>query len=59
MGKLCRIVTHGLELTPVPKGIAHMKGVGGLDGWRWIFILVGTPITRLILFVLISNRKVF
>lgn len=22
-------------------GIAHMKGVAGLDGWRWIFILVG------------------
>ena len=21
-------------------GIAHMKGVGGYDGWRWIFILV-------------------
>jgi MFS family permease len=22
-------------------GIAHMKGVGGYDGWRWIFILEG------------------
>jgi MFS family permease len=21
-------------------GIAHMKGVGGYNGWRWIFILV-------------------
>lgn len=27
------------ELT-IPKGIAHMRGVGGLNGWRWIFILV-------------------
>lgn len=23
------------------QGIAHMKGVGGLNGWRWIFILEG------------------
>lgn len=22
-------------------GIAHMDGVGGLEGWRWIFILEG------------------
>lgn len=22
-------------------GIAHMKGVGGYNGWRWIFIIVG------------------
>ncbi|KAI9894510.1 MAG: hypothetical protein M1814_001864 [Vezdaea aestivalis] len=22
-------------------GIAHMRGVGGLNGWRWIFILEG------------------
>lgn len=22
-------------------GIAHMKGVAGLDGWKWIFILEG------------------
>ena len=21
-------------------GIAHMRGVGGYNGWRWIFILV-------------------
>ena len=26
-------------------GIAKMKGVGGLAGWRWIFILVG-PLPR-------------
>ena len=23
------------------QGIAHMRGVGGLNGWRWIFILEG------------------
>jgi MFS family permease len=22
-------------------GIAHMDGVGGLEGWRWIFVLEG------------------
>ena len=27
------------------QGIAHMKGVGGLDGWRWIFILVSRIIS--------------
>jgi MFS family permease len=27
-------------------GIAHMAGVGGLHGWRWIFILVGRRFAR-------------
>lgn len=26
-------------------GIAHMKGVGGYNGWRWIFILVSSVLT--------------
>ncbi|KAG8533029.1 uncharacterized protein KY384_001812 [Bacidia gigantensis] len=34
-------------------GIAHMKGVGGLNGWRWIFILEG------ILTVLVSAASYF
>ena len=35
------------------QGIAHMKGVGGLNGWRWIFILEG------ILTVLVSAAAYF
>ena len=27
-------------------GIAHMRGVGGYSGWRWIFILVCLPTTN-------------
>lgn len=38
-------------------GIAHMRGVGGLNGWRWIFILEGllTIVVSLIAYFFISN----
>jgi MFS family permease len=38
-------------------GISHMKGVGGLDGWRWIFILEGilTVLIGVAAYFFISN----
>lgn len=38
-------------------GIAHMKGVGGLAGWRWIFILEGllTIVVSLVAYGFIVN----
>jgi MFS family permease len=38
-------------------GIAHMGGVGGLHGWRWIFILEGilTVLVSLAAYFFISN----
>ncbi|OCK74042.1 MFS transporter [Lepidopterella palustris CBS 459.81] len=38
-------------------GIAHMRGVGGLNGWRWIFILEGilTVLVALAAYFFISN----
>ena len=38
-------------------GIAHMRGVGGLNGWRWIFILEGilTVVVSLIAYGFIAN----
>ena len=40
-----------------PQGIAHMKGVGGLNGWRWIFILEGilTAVVSLIAYFFVAN----
>lgn len=34
-------------------GISKMQGVGGLEGWRWIFILEGILTVSLFFFVLI------
>ncbi|EJF58076.1 MFS general substrate transporter [Dichomitus squalens LYAD-421 SS1] len=38
-------------------GIAHMRGVGGLNGWRWIFIIEGllTVVVSVIAYWFISN----
>jgi len=38
-------------------GIGHMSGVGGLDGWKWIFILEGifTVVVALTSYLLIYN----
>ncbi|KAI1783667.1 MFS general substrate transporter [Ganoderma leucocontextum] len=38
-------------------GIAHMRGVGGLDGWRWIFIIEGllTVVVSILAYWFISN----
>ncbi|KAF7514222.1 hypothetical protein GJ744_004547 [Endocarpon pusillum] len=38
-------------------GIAHMRGVGGLNGWRWIFILEGilTALVSLAAYFFIAN----
>ncbi|KAK4948701.1 hypothetical protein LTR10_012705 [Elasticomyces elasticus] len=38
-------------------GIAHMKGVGGYNGWRWIFILEGllTVIVSAVSYLFIHN----
>ncbi|MCJ1463547.1 hypothetical protein MMC07_002155 [Pseudocyphellaria aurata] len=38
-------------------GIAHMRGVGGLNGWRWIFIIEGllTVVVSLFSYLFISN----
>lgn len=53
---LARSISHGDQIihrrTPSQdqtcgQGIAHMKGVGGLNGWRWIFILVGFVLSPL------------
>jgi Major Facilitator Superfamily len=39
------------------QGIAHMRGVGGLNGWRWIFILEGilTVLVSLTAYSFIAN----
>ena len=39
------------------RGIAHMRGVGGLKGWRWIFILEGllTIVVSVISYAFINN----
>ncbi|KAF2730160.1 MFS nicotinic acid transporter-like protein Tna1 [Polyplosphaeria fusca] len=41
-------------------GIAHMRHVGGYNGWRWIFILEGllTIVVALIAYFFISNYPV-
>nr|VWP00086.1 Uncharacterized protein [Ganoderma boninense] len=38
-------------------GIAHMRGVGGLNGWRWIFIIEGllTAVVSVLAYRFISN----
>ena len=38
-------------------GIAHMKGVGGYNGWRWIFILEGilTVLVSMAAYAFIAN----
>ncbi|KAM5541373.1 hypothetical protein V8D89_004927 [Ganoderma adspersum] len=38
-------------------GIAHMRGVGGLNGWRWIFIIEGllTAVVSILAYWFISN----
>ncbi|MCJ1458673.1 hypothetical protein MMC28_009047 [Mycoblastus sanguinarius] len=38
-------------------GIAHMNGVGGLHGWRWIFILEGilTVLVSLVSYLFVVN----
>ncbi|KAL6712740.1 hypothetical protein ACLMJK_009678 [Lecanora helva] len=38
-------------------GIAHMNGVGGLHGWRWIFLLEGmlTVVVSLIAYFFVAN----
>ncbi|PKY09348.1 MFS transporter [Aspergillus campestris IBT 28561] len=38
-------------------GIAHMKGVGGYNGWRWIFILEGllTVVMSLVAYLWVYN----
>ncbi|KAI9702655.1 MAG: hypothetical protein M1820_006161 [Bogoriella megaspora] len=38
-------------------GIGHMTGVGGLNGWRWIFIIEGllTVVVSLIAYYFIAN----
>jgi MFS family permease len=38
-------------------GIAHMKGVGGYNGWRWIFILEGllTVVVSATAYLLVHN----
>jgi MFS family permease len=40
-----------------PQGIAHMRGVGGLNGWRWIFLLEGilTVLVSLVAYFFITN----
>lgn len=40
-----------------PQGIAFMKGVGGLNGWRWIFILEGllTILVSIAAYAFIAN----
>lgn len=39
------------------QGIAHMNGVGGLHGWRWIFILEGmlTVLVSLVAYFFVAN----
>lgn len=39
------------------KAIAHMKGVGGYNGWRWIFIIEGllTVVLALPTYLVITN----
>ena len=46
-----------LLLIGIFQGIAKMKGVGGLDGWRWIFILEGivTVLVSLISYFFVVN----
>ena len=41
----------------LPQGIAHMNGVGGLHGWRWIFILEGilTVLVSLVSYLFVVN----
>ncbi|KAA8651314.1 uncharacterized protein ATNIH1004_000195 [Aspergillus tanneri] len=38
-------------------GIGHMRGVGGYNGWRWIFILEGlvTVVTSVIAYIWVYN----
>ena len=46
-----------LLLIGIFQGIAKMKGVGGLNGWRWIFILEGivTVLVSLISYFFVVN----
>jgi MFS family permease len=45
------------EANSRPQGIAHMRGVGGLNGWRWIFLLEGilTVLISLVAYFFIAN----
>jgi Sugar phosphate permease len=45
VGLLSLCILHGMLMSL--QGISHMKGVAGLNGWRWIFILVGLQTSRL------------
>ena len=56
MGTYCGPERSKLEAES-KQGIAHMEGVGGLRGWRWIFILEGllTIVVSCIAYFFVAN----
>ncbi|PMD45553.1 MFS general substrate transporter [Hyaloscypha variabilis F] len=42
-GFLCSATLAGAFGGALAFGIGHMNGAGGLEGWRWLFILEGVP----------------
>ncbi|KAJ4367989.1 hypothetical protein N0V83_006344 [Neocucurbitaria cava] len=46
---LCSATLAGAFGGALAYGVGHMNGVGGLEGWRWLFLLEGIITSKLIL----------
>lgn len=40
---MCSATLSGAFGGCIAYGVGHMNGVGGLEAWRWLFILEGLP----------------
>lgn len=53
---MCSATLSGAFGGCIAYGVGHMNGAGGLEGWRWLFILEGIPSGELSVPLLVRRR---